>query len=301
MRTRKEVNEWYGFSLGWRSLRAEQVRRARKEYACEGVQIDSDLIPTSDAVSPATGGAVFAGFAPGCIGKILPRELYVAVEIVGDDALESFETYRHTHRTCLSCALHLEVVVDRQLKELISTRRNGFPLSREWISARVVLGDRGSIPGFIVVRTTPEVCTAEVFQPRFERFGPNNELRCSGQFIITQKIVWPVGAENAYRYVSVDFEARFGSISFTSSELAETVDVSGFPHDDVRKIKSDFDPAIAARLLCPILNNVQRFDEATPAQFEEILSKHGPFKAVWDRLRLRDGCPFEDLGSSDSN
>jgi len=110
-------DEWYGFAFEWRFLRAERVRRARKDYACDGVFIDSDLIPTW----PATGGAVLEGFAPSCTGRILPRDFYVDLTKEGGDAPETHGTYRHTYHTCIRCALHLEVVADRQLRELIST------------------------------------------------------------------------------------------------------------------------------------------------------------------------------------
>lgn len=292
----EDDDTWYGFTFGWRSLRAERVRRARKEYECDGVFIDSDLIPTWEATSPATGGSAFQGFAPSCMRRILPRDLYVDLSVEGDDALESYGSYRHTYRTCLRCALHLEIVFDRTIRDLISTRRNGFPLSRDWISGQVLLGPEGGIPGFIVVRTSPEVCTAEVFQPRFQRSGPNDEITSSGNVVIAQKIVWPVGAEVAYRYESVDFAGSYGSISFTSSELVETVDVSSFSADAVAKIKSDFDPAIAARLLCPLIKNVHRLTEPGSAHYDEMMPKYSPFKTIWDRLRMRDDASFESLG-----
>lgn len=100
----------YGYTVGQAGLEVERVRKARKKYDCEGALIDSDAVPPTIQLSPATGPVVRMGCAPTCSVIINAGDLYVAVELSGDVVKESWNTYRHTCRTCIPCALHFEVI-----------------------------------------------------------------------------------------------------------------------------------------------------------------------------------------------
>ena len=100
----------YGYTVGHAGLEVERVRKARKKYDCEGALVDSDAVPPTIQLSPATGPVVRMGCASTCSGAINAGELYVAVELSGDVVKESWNTYRYTWRTCIPCALHFEVI-----------------------------------------------------------------------------------------------------------------------------------------------------------------------------------------------
>lgn len=106
----------YGYSEGANAPGVEFVRRARKIFDCEGVVIDADLAPPGIAISPATGPLVSLGSAAVCVKVISPGDLYVALEFVGEYSAELFGSYRHTGRTCISCAIDGEIIIGREVR-----------------------------------------------------------------------------------------------------------------------------------------------------------------------------------------
>jgi hypothetical protein len=99
-----------GYIKGFRATGYEVVRKARKNYVCEGAMIDVDTASEGFEISPATGGAVFEGYSENCESEIASGALYVASNYVGDNAMELFDKYRYTFRTCLACATHYKVI-----------------------------------------------------------------------------------------------------------------------------------------------------------------------------------------------
>lgn len=99
-----------GYIQGPRATGYEVVRRARKNYVCEGAMIDVDTASEGVEISPATGGAIFDGYSENCESEIASGALYVASDYVGDNAKELFDKYRYTFRTCLACATHYKII-----------------------------------------------------------------------------------------------------------------------------------------------------------------------------------------------
>ena len=105
---KKVIPIGHGYVLGWRATGHEIVRKSRNEYECEFCLIDSDTC--GEEISPATGNMVRYERSEACSSFIRPGELYVALELEGDDAQEFGAAFRYTMRTCMSCALEAETV-----------------------------------------------------------------------------------------------------------------------------------------------------------------------------------------------
>ena len=101
---------WHGYTRGSRSTGHEIVRRARKPYKCEGAAIDADSVDAGVALSPGTGSVVNVGWSESCQAVIPIGSLYVASDYAGELARDFVEGYRYTFRTCLTCALHFDVI-----------------------------------------------------------------------------------------------------------------------------------------------------------------------------------------------
>ena len=99
----------YGYFLGPRAFGIEIVRRARKEFACEGSLVDSDFVDVQK-VSPASGSVVNEGHGPSCSPTIRPGDLYVAADHAGEYVVEMKGTYRYTWRTCVPCAIASQII-----------------------------------------------------------------------------------------------------------------------------------------------------------------------------------------------
>jgi len=99
-----------GYIKGPRATGYEVVRKARKIYVCEGAMIDVDTASEGVEISPATGGAILEGYSENCESEIASGALYIASNYVGDNAMELFNKYRYTFRTCLACATHYKIV-----------------------------------------------------------------------------------------------------------------------------------------------------------------------------------------------
>ena len=100
----------YGYTQGPRGTGYEIVRKARKPYMCEGAMIDADTASDGVEISPATGGEIFEGHSENCESEIASGALYVASNYVGGNAMELFDKYRYTFRTCLACATHYKII-----------------------------------------------------------------------------------------------------------------------------------------------------------------------------------------------
>ena len=101
---------WHGYTLGSRSTGYEVVKRARKQYECEGAAIDSGAVGEGSTLSPATGSIVNEGWSEACESVIKPGSLYVASEYEGELARDFGEVNRYTFRTCIACAKHFSVI-----------------------------------------------------------------------------------------------------------------------------------------------------------------------------------------------
>ena len=99
-----------GYIKGTRATGYEVVRKARKIYVCEGAMIDADTASEEVEISPATGGEIFEGHSENCESEIASGALYVASNYVGGNAMELFDKYRYTFRTCLACATHYKII-----------------------------------------------------------------------------------------------------------------------------------------------------------------------------------------------
>lgn len=101
---------WHGYTLGSRSTGYEVVKRARKQYKCEGAAIDSGAVDEETTLSPATGSIVYEGWSDSCELVIKYGSLYVASEYEGELARDFGEVNQYTFRTCLACAKYFSVV-----------------------------------------------------------------------------------------------------------------------------------------------------------------------------------------------
>lgn len=99
-----------GYIKGHRGTGYEIVRKAQKTYMCEGAMTDVDTASDEVEISPMTGFAIYEGFAENCENEIVSGKLYVASDYVGDIAIENFDKYRYTFRTCLTCATFFNIV-----------------------------------------------------------------------------------------------------------------------------------------------------------------------------------------------
>ncbi len=99
----------HGYCLGPRAFGIEVVRRARKEFECEGPLVDSDFANIEN-VSPATGAVVSEGRSADCSRRIRIGDLYVAADHSGEYVVELKGPYRYTWRTCLACASGSDII-----------------------------------------------------------------------------------------------------------------------------------------------------------------------------------------------
>ncbi len=106
------VEVGHGFVDGADSYCLSAVRKARKEYCCEGIL---RAVRSTDNISPGTGDALLGGESDDCTEKILKGDLH-AVLIIND--VEMYGTYWTSWRMCIPCALsehvveHLQTVID---------------------------------------------------------------------------------------------------------------------------------------------------------------------------------------------
>ena len=111
------VEVGHGFVDGEDSYRLSAVRKARKEYYCEGIL---RAVRSTDNISPGTGDALLCGEADDCTEKIPKGDLH-AVLIIND--VEMYGTYWTSWRMCIPCALsehiveYRETVLDRREQE----------------------------------------------------------------------------------------------------------------------------------------------------------------------------------------
>ena len=102
----------HGFVDGEDSYCLSAVRKARKEYYCEGIL---RAVRSTDNISPGTGDALLCGESDDCTEKILKGDIH-AVLIIND--VEMYGTYWMSWRTYIPCALsehvveHLQTVID---------------------------------------------------------------------------------------------------------------------------------------------------------------------------------------------
>ena len=98
----------YGFVEGEDAFCVDAVRKARKEYSCEGV---IRAVRDTDNISPGTGDSILEMQSEDCTGKIRKGDLHVVL-VINDLAL--YDSYWTTWRMCLPCALFEHVVEYRQ-------------------------------------------------------------------------------------------------------------------------------------------------------------------------------------------
>ena len=102
------VNVGHGFVDGEDSYCLSAVRKARKEYYCEGIL---RAVRSTDNISPGTGDALLCGESDDCTEKILKGDLH-AVLIIND--VEMYGTYWTSWRMCIPCALSQHIVEYRE-------------------------------------------------------------------------------------------------------------------------------------------------------------------------------------------
>ena len=102
------VDVGHGFVDGEDSYCLSAVRKARKEYYCEGIL---RAVRSTDNISPGTGDALLCGESDDCTEKILKGDLH-AVLIIND--VEMYGTYWTSWRMCIPCALSQHIVEYRE-------------------------------------------------------------------------------------------------------------------------------------------------------------------------------------------
>ena len=102
------VEVGHGFVDGEDSYCLDAVRKARKEYQCEGV---IRAVRDDDPISPGTGDSILEMQSGGCTWKIRKGDLH-AVLIIND--VELYGTYWTTWRMCIPCSLSEHIVEYRQ-------------------------------------------------------------------------------------------------------------------------------------------------------------------------------------------
>ena len=102
------VEVGHGFIDGEDSYCLDAVRKARKEYRCEGV---IRAVRWSDNPSPGTGASILEMQSGCCTWKIRKGDLH-AILILND--VELYGTYWTTWRMCIPCALSEHIVEYRQ-------------------------------------------------------------------------------------------------------------------------------------------------------------------------------------------
>jgi hypothetical protein len=102
------VEVGHGFIDGEDSYCLDAVRKARKEYQCEGV---IRAVRWSDNPSPGTGASILEMQSGGCTWKIRKGDLH-AVLILND--VELYGTYWRTWRMCIPCAVSGRIVKKRR-------------------------------------------------------------------------------------------------------------------------------------------------------------------------------------------
>ena len=102
------VEVGHGFVDGEDSYCLSAVRKARKEYYCEGIL---RAVRSTDNISPGTGDALLCGESDDCTEKILKGDLH-AVLIIND--VEMYGTYWTSWRMCIPCALSEHIVEYRE-------------------------------------------------------------------------------------------------------------------------------------------------------------------------------------------
>ena len=102
------VEVGHGFVEGEDAYCLSAVRKARKEYYCEGV---IRAVRDDDNISPGTGDSILEMQSDDCTEKILKGDLH-AVLIIND--VELYRTFWTTWRMCIPCALSAHIVEYRQ-------------------------------------------------------------------------------------------------------------------------------------------------------------------------------------------
>ena len=100
-------NVGHGFRDTPDSYALEAVRKARKQYGCDGPIRQVRFWPGGDEVSPGTGDSIFCAGSDDCSEVIVPGQLYVVLTI---SDLEVYGSYRVTHRICIPCALKENII-----------------------------------------------------------------------------------------------------------------------------------------------------------------------------------------------
>ena len=102
------VEVGHGFVEGEDAYSLSAVRKARKEYDCEGV---IRAVRDTDNISPGTGDSILEMQSGSCTWKIRKGDLH-AILILND--VELYGTYWTTWRMCIPCALSEHIVEYRQ-------------------------------------------------------------------------------------------------------------------------------------------------------------------------------------------
>ena len=105
------VEVGHGFVEGEDAYSLSAVRKARKEYDCEGV---IRAVRDTDNISPGTGDSILEMQSDDCAEKIRRGDLYAVLILNNSADVEMYGTYWTTWRMCISCALYEHIVEYRQ-------------------------------------------------------------------------------------------------------------------------------------------------------------------------------------------
>lgn len=130
-----------------------------------------------------------------------------------------------------------------------------------WVSGLYVL-EEAPLAAVIVVSATPDLYEVAVYNYSFLGFG-------DWQFFAYERIVWPVGAEKAYRYSLCDEV----SLEITEEILIADIDIEDelqdIEADDVEEIARIFAPLLGQ--LTPLKNYEGTIDELMEDDFTAFL------------------------------
>lgn len=144
-----------------------------------------------------------------------------------------------------------------------------------WVSGLYVL-EEAPLTAVVVVSATPDLYEVAVYNYSFLGFG-------DWQFFAYERIVWPVGAEKAYRYSLCD-EVRL--------EITEEIVIADIDsEDDLQDIEAD-DVEEIARIFAPLLGTLTPLSEYDGAVGDLMDDDLGAFLEKFPGLQSREAPDF---------
>jgi len=146
-----------------------------------------------------------------------------------------------------------------------------------WVSGLYVL-EEAPLAAAVVVSATPDLYEVAVYNYSFLGFG-------DWQFFAYERIVWPVGAEKAYRYSLCDEVRLEMTEEIVIADIDSKYELQDIEADDVEEI---------ARIFAPLLGQLTPLKDYDGEVGDIMDDDFGAFLEMFPGLQSRDTPNFWD-------